>query len=127
MDLDNPEVEKDNEEAQNHFYHTIEQSVENLKLSTKLPSFLDEINDCIEEKEKMMRRESLLNDISISIDKAKKVENCQSSNEQPLPLPLSFQNKEDLFQKMDISKTEKREKRDASDISAVAPSLKKMK
>ena len=81
----------------------------------------------MEEKEKMMRRESLLNDISNSIDKAKKVENCQSSDESQLPLPSSFQIEEDLLHKMDSSKQENHEKRDGSDISLLAPSLKKMK
>ena len=78
MDLDNPDVEKDNEEAQNRFYQTLEQSVENIKISLKISPFLDHLDNEMEEKEKMMRRESLLNDISNSIDKAKKVENCQS-------------------------------------------------
>ena len=127
MDLDNPDVERDNEEAQNRFYQTLEQSVENIKISSKIPPFLDHLDNEMEEKEKMMRRESLLNDISNSIDKAKKVENCQSSDESQLPLPSSFQIEEDLLHKMDSSKQENHEKRDGSDISLLAPSLKKMK
>ena len=75
----------------------------------------------------MMRRESLLNEISNSIDKAKKVENCQSSDESQFPLPSNFQIEEDLLHKIDSSKQENHEKRDGSDISLIAPSLKKMK
>ena len=45
MDLDNPDVEKDNEEAQNRFYQTLEQSVENIKIASKIPSFLDNFDN----------------------------------------------------------------------------------
>ena len=70
LDLDNPIVPEDNEEAKERFCEAMKASVESLKRSTSIPSFLQQLHE--EKRDSAAeRRESLVGGIAEAIERAR--------------------------------------------------------
>lgn len=70
LDLDNPIVPEDNEEAKERFCEAMKASVESLKRNTSIPSFLQQLHE--EKRDSAAeRRESLVGGIAEAIERAR--------------------------------------------------------
>lgn len=84
IDLDNPAVSEDDEDAQSRFYHVMEKSLDQIQGIETMPPFIERVHELIRKEDPDYRRESLIRGIADSVEKAKRSfrvsENSESKN-----------------------------------------------
>ena len=123
LDLDNPIVPEDNEEAKERFCDAMKASVESLKKNGSIPSFLQQLHE--EKRDSAMeRRESLVGGIAEAIERARIVgkkgassvlEHTESIS--PLSSSLSIHEMERNCGQLSASRTEGRTSREKRSLS----------
>lgn len=87
IDLDNPAVSEDDEDAQTRFYQTMEKSLNQVQKIKTIPPFIQQVHELIRKDHPDCRRESLIRGVADSVEKSRRSFKVSENRESKYSLP----------------------------------------